>query len=142
MKSFAAPTLCPEKRRHTRVIFTRTVRLSVNDSVVGEYPARNLSMGGLFIGNKTLAGVVDGDCQLELREKGEHSSLILKFSAKVVRTEPTGIAVEFTDMEDDSFMFLQTMVLYASDDPIGIAKDFLEDFPLVSGAEKANSANR
>ncbi|MBM9513897.1 PilZ domain-containing protein [Desulfogranum marinum] len=141
MKSFTAPTLLPEKRRHTRVIFTRTVRMSVNDSVVGEFPARNLSMGGLFIGDAALADVVEEECQLELREKGEHSSLILKFSAKVVRVEPAGIAVEFTDMEDDSFMFLQTMVLYASDDPIGIAKDFLEDFSLISNIEKTDSAS-
>ena len=141
MKSFTPPTLLPEKRRHTRVVFTRTVRLSINDSLVGEFPALNLSMGGLFIDNSLLADVVDGECQLELHEKGEHSSLILKFSAKVVRVEPSGIAVAFTDMEDDSFMFLQTMVLYASDDPIGIAEDFLEDFPLVPHVEKTGSAN-
>ena len=141
MKSFTPPTLLPEKRRHARVIFTRTVRLSVNDSLLGEFPARNLSMGGLFIDNSTLADVVDGECQLELHEKGEHSSLILKFSAKVVRVEQAGVGVEFTDMEDDSFMFLQTMVLYASDDPLGIAKDFLEDFPLVSHVEKTGSAS-
>jgi hypothetical protein len=98
-------------------------------------------MGGLFIGDAALADVVEEECQLELREKGEHSSLILKFSAKVVRVEPAGIAVEFTDMEDDSFMFLQTMVLYASDDPIGIAKDFLEDFSLISNIEKTDSAS-
>lgn len=141
MKNFAPPKLLPEKRRHTRVVFTRTVRLSVNDSVLGEFPARNLSMGGLFIDNSTLADVVDGECELELHEKGEHSSLILKFSAKVVRVEQAGVAIEFTDMEDDSFMFLQTMVLYASDDPIGIAKDFLEDCPLVSPVEKTGSAS-
>jgi hypothetical protein len=31
-------------------------------------------------------------------------------------------------MEDDSYMFLQTMVLYSSDDPLGVAEDFFEDF--------------
>lgn len=141
MQSFTSPTPLPEKRRHIRVIFTRTVRLSVNDSFVGEFPVRNLSMGGLFIDNCTLADVVDGECQLELHERGAHSSLILKFSAKVVRVEQVGIGVEFTDMEDDSFMFLQTMVLYASDDPIGIAKDFMEGFSLVPYVEKIDSAS-
>jgi hypothetical protein len=119
--------LKPEKRRHLRVVFTRTVKLSVRDAILGRFPARNLSLGGLYIDGCT--GMREGEtCRLELHESGLHSSLILSFSARVARVEPEGVAVEFTDMEDDSFMFLQTMVLYSSDDPLGVAEDFLEDF--------------
>lgn len=119
--------LSPEKRRHARVIFNRTVKLFIQEKNRGQYPARNLSMGGLFV-----EGAIDlpvgEDCRLELHENGRHSSLILTFLGKVQRCEKDGVGVKFTGMEDDSYMFLQTMVLYSSDDPLGVAEDFFEDF--------------
>jgi|GEM_PF-938671 len=141
MNSFTPPTLRPENRQHTRVVFTRTLRLYIDDARVGEYAARNLSMGGVFMEGDNLNLQPGAQCSLELHEEGQQSSLILKFSAKIIRVEHTGIAVEFLDMEDDSFMFLQTMVLYASDDPIGIAQDFLEDFSLLSQSDKPRSVS-
>lgn len=84
-------------------------------------------MGGLFIeGDINLP--MGENCRLELHETGSHSSLILTFSGKIKRCEKDGVGVKFTAMEDDSFMFLQTMVLYSSDDPVGVAEHFLEDF--------------
>ncbi|PID71580.1 MAG: hypothetical protein CSB34_06390 [Desulfobulbus propionicus] len=142
MHSFVPPLLRPEQRQYTRVVFTRTIRLHIDGARVGEYAARNLSMGGVFMEGENLQLTLGKHCTLELHEKGQQSSLILKISAKISRIEDTGVAVEFLDMEDDSFMFLQTMVLYASDDPIGIAQDFLEDFCLLPQAEKSGSYNR
>ncbi len=125
------PRLRPEKRRHSRVVFTRTVRLFDGDAKLGEYAVRNLSIGGLF-----LEGASDVEpgrmLRIELHETGQTSSLILNFYGRTTRVGAGGIAVEFVEMEDDSFMFLQTMVLYASDDPIGVAENFLEDFDQVS----------
>ena len=117
----------PEKRRHTRVVFTHSVKLFVKEKFQGQYPARNLSQGGLFIEGDINIPVGE-DCRLELHETGLHSSLILTFSGKVLRREKEGLGVIFTSMEDDSFMFLQTMVLYSCDDPVGVAERFLEGF--------------
>ncbi len=117
----------PDKRQYVRVVFTRTVKLSVEGQYRGRYRVRDLSLGGLFIEGKIDAhpGL---DCRLELHETGRHSSLILDFEAKIIRTDQDGLAVEFINMEEDSYMFLQTMVLYSSDDPVGVAQDFLEGF--------------
>ncbi|MDR2550539.1 MAG: PilZ domain-containing protein [Desulfobulbus sp.] len=117
----------PNKRKDVRVIFTRTVKVFCQGKLHGQFPARNLSLGGLFIEGVTDIPVGQ-DCRLELYETGRRSSLILKFSGMVRRKVEDGIGVSFTGMEDDSFMFLQTMVLYSSDDPIGVAEHFLEDF--------------
>ena len=119
--------LSPDNRRYTRVIFTRFVKLFFKGKVLGNYPARNLSQGGLFIeGDINIP--VDEEFGLELYETGRHSSLILSFSAKIVRHDNDGAGVLFTCMKDDSFMFLQTMVLYSCDDPVGVAEGFLEEF--------------
>jgi hypothetical protein len=117
----------PEKRQQARVIFTRSVKVYTEAKLQGQYPSKNLSLGGLFIvGDVTLP--VGADCRLELHETGRRSSLILTFNGKILRRENEGVAVKFTDMAEDSFMFLQTMVLYSSDDPIGVAEHFLEEF--------------
>lgn len=117
----------PEQRRVTRVIFTRRVKLFARGALLGSYPARNLSLVGLFV-----EGILDlspgEDCRLELHETGLHSSLILTFFGTIARREADGVGVQFTRMEEDSFMFLQTMVLYSSDEPIGVAEQFLEIF--------------
>ncbi len=117
----------PEKRQYTRVIFTRSVKVFCHDTPHGEFPARNLSLGGLFI-EGDIDIPVGQECRLELHETGRRSSLILNFCGTVLRKDAGGVGVKFTDMEEDSFMFLQTMVLYSSDDPIGVAEHFLEDF--------------
>lgn len=119
--------LGPDNRKYTRVIFTRCVKVFLKGKLLGKYPARNLSQGGLFIeGNINIS--IGEDCGLELYETGSHSCLVLSFSGKIVRHEKGGVGVVFTGMKEDSFMFLQTMVLYSSDDPVGVAERFLEGF--------------
>jgi hypothetical protein len=127
MGTRATIILSPDNRRYTRVIFTRCVKLFFKGIVLGKYPARNLSQGGLFIEGDINIPIGE-DCGLELYETGRHSSLILTFSGKIVRHEKDGVGIEFTSMKEDSFMFLQTMVLYSSDDPVGVAERFLEGF--------------
>ncbi len=121
----------PDKRKDSRVIFTRNVTLFAQGYTRGSYPARNLSLGGLFLeGNIDIP--VGADCRLELHGIGRLSSFILNFYGKILRQENDGVGVKFIDMESDSFMFLQTIVLYSSHDPIGIAEKFFEDFPTIS----------
>ncbi len=123
-----------EKRRFARVLFERTVRFTLNGVVYRDMKIRNLSIGGLFVPGD-FPGVAAGDrCQLELHETGRHSCLILRFGARVVRTERDGIGLRFTEMTEDAYRFLQTMVLYYTDDPYGVAREFLEDFPDGSAA--------
>ena len=116
-----------ENRRFTRVVFTRTAKLILPAGTSTEGRVHNLSLGGLFLDGKY---DVDGGalCELELYESGRHSCLILHFKVRVVRIESDGLALEFIDMPTDSHKFLQTMILYSTDDPLGVSLEFLEDF--------------
>jgi len=127
MTIVGASIFTPEKRKDARVIFTRTVKVFSQGELKGQFPVRNLSMGGLFIAGATELPVGQ-ECHLELYEAGNRSCLLITFNATVRRQTEDGIGVTFTNMEDDSFMFLQTMILYSSDDPIGVAEHFLENF--------------
>lgn len=64
-----------------------------------------------------------------LSETGIHATMLLYFDAIVTRVDAEGVAVTFCSMEEDAYMFLQTMLLYSSDDPLGVVAEFLEDFP-------------
>ncbi|NLX20013.1 MAG: PilZ domain-containing protein [Desulfobulbus sp.] len=127
MTTIGALAFSPEKRRHPRVIFTRSVKVYLRDQLHGRFKTRNLSLGGMYVEGASDLPVGE-DLRLELYETGRKSSLILTILAKVCRNDAGGVGVHFTHMEDDSFMFLQTMVLYSSDDPIGVAEHFLEGF--------------
>lgn len=118
-----------DSRRFKRVVFSRTAKLILHAKMYKEGQIYNLSLGGLFL--KGQYDINPGEaCELELCEKGRHSSLILNFQVRVVRVEAQGLALEFLDMSPDSYRFLQTMVLYSTDDPYGVSLEFLEDFPV------------
>ena len=119
--------ISPEKRRHTRVDFTRGVRIFSNQEVVGRYPAKNLSLGGIFI-QGDIDIPVGEECCLEMRQPGSHASFLITFSGKILRRDQHGVGVAFVEMERDSYMYLQTMVLYSAADPSGVAENFREDF--------------
>ncbi len=111
------------------MIFDRTVRFSLHGVVYAGMKIRDLSLGGLFVLGEFPGAAVHDHCRLELHEVGRHSCLILHFEAQIVRKEKEGIGLRFTAMGEDAYRFLQTMVLYYTDDPYGVALEFLEDFP-------------
>ena len=124
----AAPlVLSPDRRKHPRVHFSRRVKLIAGDHAKGRFPTRNLSLCGLFI-EGAFDLPIGAPCHLELHETNKHVSLLFPFTGKVLRHETDGIGIEFTAMQEESFMFLQTMILYSSDDPVDVAQDFQEDF--------------
>lgn len=116
-----------EKRSHVRVDFTRTISLVAGEGLQERYPARNLSLSGLY-----LEGVIDASlgecCRLEVHDTGPVSSQFYDFSGKISRRDETGIGVEFTAMGGESLKFLQTVVLYSADDPFEAACQFHEEF--------------
>ena len=116
------------KRTYARVVFNRTARLVLDDKVFEGGQIRDLSLIGLFLEGRF--EVKPGDtCTVEIQETGPTSSLALTISATVVRVESGGIGLKFENMKQDAYMFLQTMILYATQDPVSVAEEFLEDFP-------------
>nr|WP_320012079.1 PilZ domain-containing protein [uncultured Desulfobulbus sp.] len=114
-----------DKRRFARVPFERTIKLFAGDVRSRTYSSKNLSLGGMF-----LEGVgeydIGQDCRIELHETGQRASLIYKICGKIVHADKKGVGIEFTGIEEHSLMYLQTMVLYSSEDPVAAAEKFAE----------------
>ena len=117
-----------ERRRYSRVVFDRSGWLIDHDKRQRFDQVCNLSMGGACLQGQT--SLRPGDmCDFELHEDGPISSRIVKFCARVIWTGSDKLALEFVNMDVDNYMFLQTLVLYNTDDPLGVVSEFQDNFP-------------
>jgi hypothetical protein len=55
--------------------------------------------------------------------------LTIRAMAKVVREDKDGVAIQFTSMMYDSYMFLQIILLYEAPDPFAISLEYPDNCP-------------
>lgn len=119
----------PDRQRvFPRVSFNRHVNLEFVSRKYDHCPIKNLSLSGLF---------VEGDfenyegtcCYVDIFQSGTSTELNLHTSAKVVRKDVTGIAVEFTSMTYDSYMLLQATLLLEAENSFVIDNILPENCP-------------
>lgn len=102
-----------EKRRGLRVTFRTTVKLIFPGGlIVDECETRDISVAGVFV--KNIKGTdFAGKCQVELHLAGRTSNLVLEMAGEVVRAQDDGIALQFLDVDEDSFYHLQNIVYFS-----------------------------
>lgn len=116
------------QRKYTRIHLDRHVNVEfVSDSY--EYRrVKNLSLAGMFaVGDFNQH--VGRSCNVDLVPTGKESDVSLQALARVVRKNDEGIALEFTSMPLDSYLFLQTTFFNESKDPFVNEKIVSEDCP-------------
>ena len=117
-----------KRRRYSRVKIDCSAWLIINNTRQKCGRVCDLSMGGVCIFSES--SLESGDmCVFELHESKQDSSKIYHYSAQVVWKKDDRFALEFVDIDSDSFFYLQTIVLYHADDPLEVAEEFQEDFP-------------
>ncbi|WP_457574659.1 PilZ domain-containing protein [Desulfolithobacter sp.] len=114
-----------ERRRFTRVSYNGVARLLLGGKWHEFVRVKDLSLGGVFIEGQYQAEAGEL-CKLELPQNIRSSNLTLHLAARTVRVDKEGVALEFLPMEEKTSMFLQTMILYHSDEPYDIAVEFPE----------------
>ena len=101
-------------RKFTRINFDRQVNLDFISNSYDHCRIKNLSVTGMFV--KGDFSRQEGKCcRVNLIQKGVSTDLSLQAQAKVVRKDDEGIAIEFTSMPFDSYMFLNILLLDESD---------------------------
>ena len=116
------------KRKFSRINFERSVNLDFFTHEYNGCQIKDLSLTGMYI-TGTFPQQIGELCDVILVQQGISSHLELKASARVVRVDNEGIAIEFTSMTLESNMFLQVTLLYEAHDPLAIGLEFPEDFP-------------
>lgn len=112
-------------RRFTRVNFRQTVQLDFGERQYEQQLISNLSLGGMYI--KGRFEQRPGDlCTVTLRPSWPEMPTDFRAKGSVVWVTDEGMAIEFVSMGYDSFLFLQTVLLYEAEDPTAVSTEFTE----------------
>jgi len=109
-----------EKRKTSRVPFHAEAVVKFLD-VVFSGTIDNLSLKGMFI--DTEHRVSDKDL-LDITVRLSGTDLTVNLKGRVIRQTDTGIAIEFREMDLDSFTHLKKIVEYNSDDADNIGDEY------------------
>lgn len=118
----------PENRKFSRIKFDRQVSLEFLNDRHDNCQINDISLTGLFV-NGFFQQQVGENCIITLVQKGVSTTLSLAALAKVVRKSDEGIAIKFSAMSFDSYMYLQTSLLYEANEPIVIGLELPDDCP-------------
>jgi|GEM_PF-3210287 len=101
-----------ERRRGARVTFRATARLKFESGQVFENcQTSDVSVSGVFV--EGVSGVSAWDkCAVDFQLVGRSSSLVLAMKGQVVRAQENGVALQFDEVDEDSFCHLQNIVYY------------------------------
>lgn len=112
-------------RQYTRVNFQRDVHLYFEGKQYTYNTVNNLSLGGMYV-----QGIFDqkkGDiCTVELSNPDEMLGIELRARCSIVRVSDNGVALSFLSMGHESFLFLQTILLYEAEDPMQLGTEFIK----------------
>ena len=113
-----------EKRKHIRVPFEVTATVDTGRGSI-DGMVENLSMKGIFFATaETLPG--DGPLEISINLSGSSSSLSMKLKGEVVRQTEAGIAIEFREMDLDSFTHLRNIIAQNCDDADAAYKEYCQ----------------
>lgn len=113
-------------RQFTRVNFQRNVQLDFGGKKYSQQTVHDLSLSGIYV-NGEFDQKTDDTCVIELSKAEYGAGVELRACCSVVRVNDSGIALEFTSMGHDSFLFLQTTLLYEADDPLLLGAEFVKN---------------
>jgi hypothetical protein len=93
-----------------------------------ECEIKDLSLTGMFVFG-SFAQKENDKCVVHYCQKGKSTDVCLQAMAEVVRVTEDGIAIEFTEMTFDSYMYLEVVLLYEARQPLVIGLELPDDSP-------------
>lgn len=115
------------ERQNIRIPVRINVTLRFAKHTYENCSTRDLCLKGLWVHGCQEQKIGDL-CEVELYEKEVPINRSFNIRGEIVRVNPDGIAIQFTDMNTNSYRDLQTLLIYRSDDPLLVAEEFLDEF--------------
>ena len=117
-----------DKRRFSRIDLAQEASIKFQGQNYDHCLIRDLSLTGMFVlGN--FSQHVGEKCLIKYSQTTATSHFYFKAAAMVVRSDAEGIGIEFTSMPLNSYMLLETTLLYESQDPVSIGLQLPESCP-------------
>lgn len=117
------------RRRFSRVTAPRAARLISPSGISFEGMVVDLSLCGIFLHGDYTVQVGDV-VEILIYGTGHRLCRIFKYSCRVVRHTPEGVALEFIVMESPDYDHLMTIILYFAENPHKVCNEFPEVFSL------------
>ena len=116
------------KRKFIRVDLIQQARLDFGGISYEPCRIKDISLTGMFIFG-TFNQKEGDECIVRYSQTCTASHFYFKAKAKLVRVADDGIAIEFKSMPFDSYMLLQTTLLYEAVNPLEIGLQLPENCP-------------
>lgn len=112
-----------ERREFTRVPMELDVDLDLGPRTRVTGNSRDLSLKGVFLrcAEKLPVG---STCQATLHFAGREQELRIEAQGKVARFEDTGLGIEFTQMNNESYGHLRNLLLFNARKPMNVEREF------------------
>jgi hypothetical protein len=129
------------KRKYLRVDITQQAMLDFGGTVYDPCRIKNISLTGMYIYGAFRQERGD-ECTIRYSQTCTASHFYFRARARVVRVARDGLAIEFVSMPFDSYMLLQTTLLYESVDPLEISLQLPENCPFEITIEVSRDEHR
>lgn len=123
------------KRSFSRITFHRRVTLEFISTKYEKCEIKDLSLSGMFVFGSFEQSLGD-KCIVHFCQIGKSTDLCLQAMANVVRVTHEGLAIEFSEMTFDSYMYLEVALLYEARQPLVIGLELPDDSPFKITDEK------
>ena len=102
-----------ERRKNRRVPF-QVIATAQTDQISIKGMVDNLSMKGMFLASETLSE--GSPLEISIGLSGSSPSVSIELKGRVVRQTEAGLAIEFQEMDLDSFTHLRNIIAQNTDD--------------------------
>lgn len=115
-------------RNNQRISLSRVAGITFPGQRRHIYPTQDISLTGIFVSGP-LRQPPGTPCTITLTERWSGKVFVMNFTGEVVRHNPDGMAIQFTEMALKQYALLQTVLLYGCSNPLSLGKEFAKGYP-------------
>lgn len=113
-----------DKRGFIRIPFDTEVEIDAGMDIIRSNRGINLSMSGLHLTAADAAPPVGTPCRVSIILQTAALRVVIKAGGQISRSGPGDLAVEFSDLDLDSYFHLRQLILLNTDDPERAEREF------------------
>ena len=113
-----------EKRGFIRIPFHTEVEVQVSGRIIRTREEVDISMSGIRVNTGDEAPSMESGCQVRVILGMAEKQVIINANGKVIRSQPGTLAVEFTDLDIDSYRHLRQLIVNNAEDPARAEREF------------------
>ena len=113
----------PDRRSFIRIPFKTAVRIEAGGKIIRADGEFDISMNGIRV--PYAGSVPDGTrCRVTVVLQATPAEVAIRAAGKITRTDEINLAVEFTELDPDSYSHLRRLILSNAKDPAKAEQEF------------------